>query len=306
MAVSVLTACRPDASETPPPETRSVALAVEAGTPGWLARRAADGLARAAEELGLTPVDLGEVPPSRLREVVRSLGESDAVLAFLVGEGWAPVVYTEAVAYPGTRFAVIGEGAVGEGVIAISFLRAEAVFLGGVLAGLASPSRTAAMVPGDGDGSGERLTDAFAAGFERVRGRVEMLRAETAESFAALAQSGVRTAFVAAQRLEAELLEAAAAAGVGLVVLDPSLVEGGAPAVLAAVSVDLAEAMARVASDDPEIGRRSYVFDLSSGIVDLAIAGPVREAIGAEGAETLAAARAEITAGIAEVERLGF
>ncbi len=305
-ALPPVSSCRREPPAEAPPSLQIVGLAVETGSPTWWTNRARRGLERSAKVLGAEPVDLGDVTPTDARDAVRALGERGAVVAFLIGEDWAPLVYTESVGFPGTRYVVVGSDGVGEHAVGVTFLPEEAAFLAGVLAATVTNSGPCAILGSGGDQPAEAIEGSFAAGFAKVHRGAETLRMADPAELASAAAAGVRVVLVVGRSPDPAVLEAAVAAGVGLVVTDPTLVEDRAPGVVAAITVDLDEAMERVAREADDRSRTSYVFDLSSGVVDLVVSDRFIVRGGGPLIEALAVARAEITAGITEVEHLGF
>jgi hypothetical protein len=111
-----------------------------------------------------------------------------------------------------------------------------------------------------------------------------------------------------ADRAEPEVLAAAHNAGVRLIVTDPGVLETDADVALAAIVVDLAEAMVRVAQEalDGSFQGPVYAFDLGSGVVNLRLGPLLTDVPDPRVHEALELARAEINAGIVELESFGM
>jgi basic membrane lipoprotein Med (substrate-binding protein (PBP1-ABC) superfamily) len=311
-AVTLATGCRKERPKAPPPASPTiatrVALVAAARVPAWWLDAAKAGLARVAETRGSMPMDLGRVAPEAYRDAVRQLGQSGVELIFCLGDGWAQVVYTESVAFPDSHFVVIGAEASGGSSAGVTFVGEEATYLGGVLAAALHDSQVAGILSGGGGPWLDRLESGYVAGFRSSGRKTEVERFEGRSGVGGLVEAGARVALYAAESADPEVLAAARAAGLDLIVVDPEPLKQHAEGVVAAVSINLAEAMVRVAQDaDREDFRgRTFAFDLGSGIVDLQVAPSLLASENAAVIDALAQARAEITAGIAEIEKLGF
>jgi hypothetical protein len=93
-----------------------------------------------------------------------------------------------------------------------------------------------------------------------------------------------------------------------LVATDVGLLEREPDVVAAAVHVDVAEAMVRVAREaqDGTFQGGPYVFDFGSGVLDVLLNPTMPATTLAPLQEALEVARSEVTAGIVEVEKLVF
>ena len=78
--------------------------------------------------------------------------------------------------------------------------------------------------------------------------------------------------------------------------------------VVAAVDIDVAEAMLRVAREvrDGTFVGQVYSFDLGSGILDVTVNSELDPALLEAATVAMEEARAEVTAGLIEVDRLGL
>jgi len=296
------------ASQATPAVTGRVALVAGAETAPWWLEKAQKGLARVAEEIHAEPTDLGVVAPEAYRDAVDGLGRSGVDLVFCLGAGWAQVVYTESVAYPDTRFVVVGAESPGETTTGVTFGGEEATYLGGVLAATLGSSQRIGILTGGGGAWLDRLEEGYVAGFHSLDRKAEVVRFAGTEGVGALVQAGAKVAFYSAEQADPEVLAAARAGGLDLVLVDPQPLAKGEEPVVAAVEIDLPEAMLRVAreADSEGFRGRTYTFDLGSGVIDLEVSPRLRANEGASLIDAMAQARAEITAGIAEIEKLGF
>ncbi len=310
IAFSLIPGCRGEPPKAPPPSPTAVtrvALVAAMGVPEWVIDDAKKGLVRVAEERHSEPMNLGRVAPEAYRDAVRQLGQNEVELVFCLGEGWAQVVYTESVAFPHTRFVVIGAEVSGGSSVGVTFVGEEATYLAGVLAAALRRSPVAGILAGGGGPWLERLESGYVAGFRSSGRKAEVVRFEGREGVGGLVEAGARVALYAAESADPEVLAAARAADLDLIVVDPGPLERNEPGVVAAISIDFAEAMLRVAqeADREDFKGRTFPFDLGSGVVDLQIAPSLRASENAGVIEALAKARAEITAGIAEIEKIG-
>ena len=124
-----------------------------------------------------------------------------------------------------------------------------------------------------------------------------------------LTAAGVEVALYSTDRVDPQVLAAAHDAGLFLVGTDPSLLDAEPDFVIAAVEVDVAEAMLRVAREvhDLTFKGKVFAFDLGSGVLDVrlnSILAPADREAGYR--EALERARSEITAGWVEIEELGI
>jgi basic membrane lipoprotein Med (substrate-binding protein (PBP1-ABC) superfamily) len=78
--------------------------------------------------------------------------------------------------------------------------------------------------------------------------------------------------------------------------------------VLAAITIDLGEAMLRIAREvaDGTFESREYAFDLGSGVLDLKLSPAIDQTTARALQQVLASSRNAITAGWVEVEQLGI
>jgi basic membrane lipoprotein Med (substrate-binding protein (PBP1-ABC) superfamily) len=132
--------------------------------------------------------------------------------------------------------------------------------------------------------------------------------AEGADGVWELSSDGVLVSLYAADRADPEVLAAAHNAGLQLVVTDPELLDVADHTVVAAVDVDVAEAMLRVTREvrDRTFSGREFAFDLGSGVLDVVVNPALAPDTQAAANEALEEARAEITAGLVEFDGLGL
>jgi len=272
---------------------------------------------RAAERgLGLIAAELdADVARSRAagaadqRAMLRVLAGDGIDLVFCVGPVVEPLVYTEAVAYPDTDFVIIPGEIHSANVASVAFMPEEAGFLAGAVAAAASRHPTVGLLRGVGRPWLERLENGFAAGFRATDPEAEIISTEGIEGPWQLRSAGVEVALYSTDQADAQVLAAAHDAGLFLVGTDPSLLDAEPDLVIAAVNVDVAEAMLRIAREvrDRTFSGRVYAFDLGSGVLDVELNADLRVPGGEPDLrEALERARSEITAGWVEIEELGI
>ena len=117
----------------------------------------------------------------------------------------------------------------------------------------------------------ERLEAGFTAGFRRPSPDAEVVAAGGWKAPGSSAAAGVEVALYSTDRVDPQVLAAAHDAGLYLVGADPSLLDAEPDFVIAAVEVDVAEAMLRVAREvhDLTFSGEVYAFDLGSGVLDV-------------------------------------
>lgn len=268
-------------------------------------RAAERGLGLIAAELGADVARFRAHGADGRREAIAALGGAGVDLVFCVGRDFQQAVYTDAAAFPATRFVVMPGDAVGANVASIQLEPDGAGFVAGAVA---------AAIAGDGRvgvlrGPGGPWLDELEAGFSRAVRRAvrhDPVVRQLADGPWALRSDGVTVALLDTDRDDPRVLAQAANAGLLLVAVGDDLL--GADDVVAAVVVfDLPEAMLRVAREvhDGTFEGRVYSFDLGSGVLDVRL-DPATEALHPGASEALETARAEVTAGFVEVEGLGM
>jgi len=235
-------------------------------------------------------------------------GRNGVDLVFCVGGGIEKALYAEAGAFPETVFVLLPGRARAANVAGIEFLPEGAGYLAGVVADVLSTTQRAGLLRGTGRPWLEALERGFEAGFldHRRRGVVEP--AQGVEGVWGFNVTDVGVALYATDEPKAELLDAAREAGVRLVVTDPELLRLGPDVVVAAVEVDVPEAMLRVAREvrDGFFVGQVYSFDLGSGVLDVVLNPGLDPAVLEAANESLESARAEVTAGLIDLDHLGF
>jgi basic membrane lipoprotein Med (substrate-binding protein (PBP1-ABC) superfamily) len=266
------------------------------------------GLGRIAAELEADVSRVRVDDPANEREHLEDQGREGIDLVFCVGAHTEATLYAVATAYPETIFVLLPGRAHAANVAGIRFLPEEVGYLAGAVAGSLAPDGNIGLLRGDGQPWLEPLEEGFVAGFKSRWRRTELTVAEGADGAWQLRSAGVLMSLYAADRSEPEVLAAAHDAGLQLIVTDPRLVDAVPNTTVAAVDVDVAEAMLRVSREvrDRTFTGREFAFDLGSGVLDVV----VNPALAADdftvANEALEEARAEITAGLVEFDGLGL
>jgi basic membrane lipoprotein Med (substrate-binding protein (PBP1-ABC) superfamily) len=274
-----------------------------------LARDTSRGLALIASELGADVAELQRSEEVQRRSLLRELGDQGTDLVFCFGDVYEAAVFTEARAYPGTSFVIRPGSPSGRNVASISFLVEEPAFLGGVLAELIRQSKQQVGVIAGCSGSWiERAEEGFLAGMRSQGGIDELIRAEGADGPWALAAQGVAVALYACDSADPAVLAAAHDAGLQLIVTDARALRLDSDVVLASITIDLGEAMLRIAREvaDGTFESQEYAFDLGSGVLDLKLSPAIDQVTARALQQVLASSRDAITAGWVEVEQLGI
>ncbi|MEX1309223.1 MAG: BMP family ABC transporter substrate-binding protein [Candidatus Sulfomarinibacteraceae bacterium] len=272
---------------------------------------------RAAERgLGLIAAELdADVARSRAsgtsdqRARLRDLAADGIDLIFCVGPEVESLIYTEATAFPNTDFIIIPGEIAADNVGSVAFMPEEAGYLAGAVAASTTKRPLVGLLRGAGRPWLERLESGFRAGFRAGRPDAEVLTARGKDGPWQLVAAGVEVALYSSDHVEPEVLAAAHDAGLDLIGADPDLLRSEPDFVIAAVDVDVAEAMLRVAREvhDHTFSGKVYAFDLGSGVVDLRLNPGLAELDeSGEIHEALERARSEITAGWVEIEELGI
>ena len=300
-------ACRP----APPPEQPGfrVRLLTSGVTSAFWERSSERGLGLIAAELGAEIERIRATESSDRRSRLRTLGRDGVDLVFCIGPEAEALVYTEAVAFPDTIFVVIPGEIAGPNVGGVVFMTEEAGYLAGAVAASVSGTPAVGLLRGAGRPWLERLEAGFVAGFRSSRDDARVITAEGNQGPWQLAGESVEIALYSTDRVDRQTVSSAHDAGVSLVVTDPDLLDAEPDVVFAAVEVNVAEAMLRVAREvrDRSFSGKVYAFDLGSGVLDVrlnpGLAPPDRDTALRDALER---ARSEITAGWVEIEELGI
>lgn len=305
LVITVATVGCGPAEPPPQPELR-VRLLTSGFISGRWERAAEQGLGRIAAELDAEVARSRAHGSSEQRRQLRALASQRADLVFCVGGEVESIVYTEATAFPDTAFVVIPGEIHADNVASIAFMPEEAGFLAGAVAAEVTDRPRVGLLRGAGRPWLERLEHGFIAGFRTARPEAEIEIAHGPDGPWQLVAEKVDVALYATDSPSSAVLAAAHDAGVFLIGTDPELIENEPDLVIAAVEIDVAEAMLRVARERFEhrfVGR-VYAFDLGSGVLDLRLNPDLDHA--ADLRETVERARSEITAGWVEIEELGI
>jgi len=229
-------------------------------------------------------------------------------LVFCVGVCSERLFYTEAATWPKTVFVMLPGTVSGRNVGGIRFLPEEVGYLAGAVVGAMATDNRVGLIRGEGQPWLEVLEDGFVAGF-RARWRNAAVEAvDGSQGIRQLSALGIGFALFASDRADSEVLAAARDAGLLLVATDPEMMVAEPDLVIAAVDVDVAEAMLRVAREvhDGTFIGRVYNFDLGSGVLDVRINQGLDPEVLGLAAEALELARSEVTAGLVEFDELGL
>jgi len=307
-ALSIATvSCAP--AEPPQEEQFRVRLLTSVLLSGRWEREAERGLGLIAAELDAEIARSRAAGTADQRTRLRVLAQEGVELVFCVGPEVEALVYTEAAAFPDTDFVILPGEIQSTNVGSVVFMPEEAGYLAGAVAAGVTDQASTGLLRGAGRPWLERLETGFAAGFRSAHTGAEVVTAEGVDGPWQLAAAGIEVALYSTDRIEPEVLAAAHDAGLFLVGADPALLDAEPDLVIAAVEVDVAEAMLRVAREvrDHTFTGKIYAFDLGSGVLDLKLnpnlALPDRDT---DLRDALERARSEITAGWVEIEELGI
>jgi basic membrane protein A len=286
-----------------------VRLLTSASVSGRWERAAERGLGLIAAELDADVARSRATGAADQRSRLRALAREGNDLVFCVGPDVEAMVYTEAVAFPDTYFVVIPGNIQRSNVGSVTFLPEEAGYLAGAVAAAVTDRPTVGLLRGTGRPWLDRLEAGFVSGFRAQREGADVMTADGPDGPWLLTVAGVEIALYATDRADPQVLAAAHDAGLYLVGTDPELLGVEPDFVVAAVDIDVAQAMLRVARevDDRVFSGRVFAFDLGSGVLDVVLnprfSPPGRDT---DLREALESARSEITAGWVEIEELGI
>lgn len=307
IAIALCTAACGSGERPPVPRFTVRMLTARTVSAHW--DRAADrGLSRIAAELNADVERILTDDPTEFRDRLAALGEDETRLVLCVGAFPETTLYSVADTYPGTVFVLLPGEVQSANVAGIRFMSEEAGYLAGSVAGALAVDGMLGLLHGGGQPWLESLEEGYVAGFTSRWHKAEVAVGEGAEGVWELSSAGVLVSLYAADRAEPEVLAAAHDAGMLLVASDPDLLESDSGMVVAAVRVDVAEAMVRVAREvrDGTFAGRVFTFDLGSGVLDVIIKPDLAPDALIVAEEALEEARAEITAGLVEFDELGL
>ncbi len=272
-------------------------------------RAAERGLGLVAAELGADVARVRANGTGDQRVRFRQLGEQGVDLVYCIGPEVEALVYSDAGAFPDTDFVVIPGEIQAANVASIAFMPEEAGYLAGAAAASVADQPSVGLLRGAGRPWLEQLENGFVAGFSATYPGASVVTADGPGGPWQLAASGVQVALYSTDRIDPQTLAAAHDAGILLVGTDPAMFAFEPDLVVAAVDVDVAEAMLRVAREvhDRSFTGQVFAFDLGSGVLDVVpgsgLGSPERDA---DLRDALERARSEITAGWVEIEELGI
>ena len=286
----------------------TVAVVASEMAPAHLRRAARGGLQRIASDLDAETVWVETRGSAEGRERIAEQARLGTDLIFLVDRSFEQWATTEAASYPDSFFVVLPGTNRDANVGSIRFAAEEAGFVAGATAAALTDSRRTAIIRGSGRLWLNALEDGWIAGFSSRRGRPQVEVISGPEEITALAGDGLEIALYATDAVEAEILQAAEASGVRLVVTQPALMREADPTAVAAVHIDVPEAMVRVAREvrDGAPADRVFTFDFGSGVLAIEF-NEVLEPADSERARAASdEAQAEVTAGLVEFDEFGL
>ena len=299
--------CRRVEDEPPRPSFR-VRVLTSQPTSGRWERATEQGLGRIANELDADVARIRAREEAERRARFSELGRSGVELVFCVGPDFDELVYTEAAGFPSTRFVVLpGRG--GEANVAgIEFLPEGAAYVAGVVAAHLRGASIVGVLRGTGGEWLEQLEEGFVTGFRSIHSNAEDVRVSPPDGPWELVAAGAEVALYATDQADERLLAEAHDSCLLLVTTGVDLLEREPDVVAAAVHVDVAEAMVRVAREvqDGTFQGGPYVFDFGSGVLDVLLNPTMPATTLVPLQEALEVARSEVTAGLVEVEKLVF
>lgn len=262
---------------------------------------------RLDRELGLDSAATAVTSVTEQRRVLRELAAQGVELVVSLGSGLGRQAGAESPAHPYTAF-VSEVGLPREPNLAVmTFQMDGAAYLAGVAAALVGGSKVGVVV-GEEQNPSSSVVTSFRQGFESryPYGRLQVVVGP--DGVHSLARDRVKVAFFAGDALDPGIVAAAETNDIDLIGIGGGGLTRYPATMLAAIEVDLGEAIVRITHDvlDDTFSGRSYVFDLGSGIVDLKLT-PRFVALAGDGAgEALDEARAAVNAGMVEVEGMGL
>ena len=285
-----------------------VRLLTSKAVSGRWERAAEEGLGRIAAELDAGVARVRATDVLMQRTLVAQQGDAAVDLVFCVGAGFENSVFAEAPTYPATRFVLLPGRGHGPNVGGIELVPDGAAWVAGVVAAKLSSSATVGVLRGPGGPWLDHVEGGFINGFLSASTRGTAVVVSAPEGPWELVERGAKVALYAADQGDPEVYSAAHDAGLLLVATDAATIEEEPDVIAAAIRVDVAEAMVRLAREvkDGVFGGGIYAFDLGSGVLDVRLNQTIPDVALPSVREALENARSEVTAGIVEMEELGF
>jgi len=303
--VGTLAACR---RPEPEPATMQVRLVTSSTLSGRWERAAERGLGRIAVELGADIARLRAEDGEARRRVLAELGADGADVVFCVGAGFEPLLYAEVEQHPDTRYVLLPGNAHGANVSGMRFLTDGVGYMAGAVAAALAGEGRVGILRGPGGPWLEELEAGFVDGVGSHGDRRSPVVVEGVDGAWRLLDEGVTAALYAADVADDEVLAAAHDAGLTLIAADPGAMGRMPQVVAAAIDIDVADAMVRVAREvaDGTFTSRVYAFDVGSGVLDVVLGQDLPPERADAVRTALEIARSEVTAGYVEIENLGM
>ena len=305
IAVLMTSCAREEPSEQ---EDFTVRMLTSHSLSGRWERAAERGLGLIAAEL---EADIGRLrvdDPAGARSRLAEQGRAGVDLVFCVGACSERLLYTEAAVWPKTVFMMLPGEVSARNAGGIRFLPEEVGYLVGALVGAVATDNRVGLLRGEGHPWLEVLEEGFIAGFRARRRRALVETADGLNGVQELSSLGIKIVLYACDRADPAVLAAARDAGMLLVATDPEMIDAEPDLVIAAVDVNVPEAMLRVAREvrDGTFVGRVYSFDLGSGVLDIRVNQDLEPDMLGAAVDALEMARSEVTAGLVEFDELGL
>jgi hypothetical protein len=286
----------------------TVAVVASDMAPAHLRRAARGGLQRIAADLDAETGWVETRGSAEGRESIAKQARLGTDLIFLVDRGFEQWAMTEAAGYPDAFFVVLPGATREANVGSIRFVAEEAGFVAGATAAALTESDRTAIVRGSGTLWLNALEDGWIAGFSSRRRRPQVEVISAPDEITALAADGLEIALYATDAVELEVLQAAATSEVQLVVTQPALMGKAGRTAVAAVHIDVPEAMVRVAREvrDGAPADRVFTFDFGSGVLTIELSDSLEAADAERARAAMDEAQAEVTAGLVEFDEFGL
>lgn len=282
---------------------------------GWNAAAFA-GLDAIGERLAATTAHAEASSPAEFEEAFRAFAARGAELVFGHGFEFQDAALTVAAEYPQSAFAVTSGLAVSDNVAGVVFRLEEAAYLAGVLAAGVSDSGVTGMVGGMEIPPVRLVFDGYRRGFLDARpdGVVKEVYIGGWEDAAAGRQAALsligQGADVVLQDADAAglgVFQACRERGVWAIGSNADQSDAAPGVVLASATMDIPEAMVRVAEDvaGGSFQGGLYVFDLASGLVELVMNPALAENVPSEVRDALTEAHSAVVDGTVDLAHFG-
>jgi len=249
-----------------------------------------------------------EIRPGMTRELEALATKEEMRLIICTGNNYGHTVELIAPRHPETVFLLEENRTGGPNILSLHFQTEDAAYLAGVAATL-FPHPKVGIIRESGGPWLEGVEYGFQNGFRSRFRSADIPVFTSLEELLNKGEDTHRILLEAGDYLQKrEILSRTAKSGYALFIVGDTSCQFTGPLPLGIISIDLAEALRRIADDvlAKTTGDGNYDFDLGSSIIDLRVNPQIETLNSPEAREKLNETRSAITAGLIEIEQMGM